>query len=217
MVSTVTVGLLWSMVVIQTGVAAHMKRQAPGALQRRVIENYLQHLDTLELNHPDIVKLVQMVSNKMGVDEECALMGNTSCQLYISSNSNRGSRAAKLFIPILKDFIQGITKKHFPQIGSMVSKIFAANNTLPDFADKFQISSDVLVLKTLAKVNSGIEHMKKFKVPVVTLSAIMLVFLLVLFLSKAATAIEKCRERKAQRKAAKMQSYFEMRQRAIEL
>ena len=114
MVSTVTVGLLWSMVVIHTGVAAHMKRQAPGLLQKRVIENYLQHLDTLELNHPDIVKLVEMVSNKMGVDEECALMGNTSCQLYISTNSNRGSRAAKHFIPILKLLIKLLIKETLP-------------------------------------------------------------------------------------------------------
>ena len=120
------------------------------------------------------------------------------------------------FHHLLKSFVSKIVSQHFPKVGSMVREVFNNSDSKISFHEKFQTSADILVLKTLSKVNQGIQDIKLYKIPMASICSIILILILVLLIAKITTACEKFKERRAKHKAAKLDRYFEMRMRPLD-
>lgn len=189
------------------------------SIKRQIIGKYIEHLREVQLNDPSFVKVLEIIANKINRTEQCGLMEDSICKLFISptSSSRLNNRAlGNTLQTALRGFVSTIVSQHFPKVGSMVKEIFNNNGSQISFNDKFQTSSDILVLKTLAKVNYGLESIKKYKIPMTTLCSIILAFLLILILAKSTTACEKVKETRAKRKEAKLNRYVAMRMRQIQ-
>ena len=215
--------MLISMILVTDIVLAHKsnRKRDTSSLQKQIIAKYIEHLEGVQLDDPAFVKILGVISDKTKETEQCGLMENSTCQFFISKTSATSSRLkSRAVVDTLQDILRGFVSKlvsqHFPRVGSMVKEVFNNNASNISFNDKFQTSSDILVLKTLAKVNQGIEGIKKYKIPMATICSIILAFLLVLFIAKSTSACEKFKETRAQRKAAKLDRYFAMRMRPIQ-
>ena len=191
------------------------------SIQKQIIGKYIEHLREVQLNDPSFVKVLEIIADKINRTEQCGLMEDSICKLFISPTSATSSRLNNRALgntlqTALRGFVSTIVSQHFPKVGSMVKEIFNNNGSQISFNDKFQTSSDILVLKTLAKVNYGLESIKKYKIPMTTLCSIILAFLLILILAKSTTACEKVKETRAKRKEAKLNRYVAMRMRQIQ-
>ena len=190
-------------------------------VQKRIIDNYLSHLQDKQLDDPAFVRILEIIAGKSNDTEHCGLMGELECKLFLSTSSavvhhqisNRDVGSS--FNTIMRGFVSKIVQTHFPKASAMIKDVFSNNRTIPSFVDRFQTSADILVLKTLAKVNSGISGIQKYKIPMATITSIIFVFLFVLIIAKAASACEKIKETRAKRKAVKMDRYFAMRMKPI--
>ena len=214
--------MLITMILATTIVMArhsYSKRDA-SSLRRQIIAKYIEHLGEVQLNDPAFVKVLEVIADKINQTEQCGLMEDSTCKFYISTSATStrlNNRAlGNTLQSALRGFVSNIVSQHFPKVGSMVKEIFSNNASQISFDDKFQTSSDILVLKTLAKVNQGLEGIKKYKIPMTTMCSIILAFLLVLIIAKSTAACEKFKETRAKRKAAKLDRYFAMRMRPIQ-
>ena len=202
-------------------VTAHaIHRRDTSSVQRRIIDNYLSHLQGKSLEDPAFVKILEIIASKTNEAELCGLKGEFECKLFLSKASTREHKISNralgnAFHSTLKGFVSNIVEEHFPKTTAMIKDVFSSNRTIPAFVDRFQTSADILVLKTLAKVNKGLAGLQKYKLPMVTITSIIFVFLFVLIIAKAASACEKIRETRAKRKAAKLDRYFAMRMKPI--
>ena len=210
-----TVMLTTSIVMTQTN---YEKRDVT-SLKKQVIAKYLGEV---QLDDPAFVKIMEVIADKANETARCGLMENLTCQLFISTadsadSSRLKSRAVKDTLQtVLRGFVSKLVSQHFPKVGSMVKEVFKTNASRISFNDRFQTTSDILVLKTLEKVNKGIEGIKTYKIPMATICSIILAFLLILMIAKTTSACERFQETRAKRKAAKLDRYFAMRMRPIE-
>ena len=213
----ITVILVAKLVMAQS---SYEKRDA-SQIQSRIIATAAGHLQNMDLEDPAFLSILEVIASKINETEQCAYMNNEQCQLFISktplTTPRLESRAVGNSLQmLLRGFVSKIVSKHFPKVGSMVTEILNNTDAKTSFSEKFQTSSDILVLKTLAKVNQGIEGIRTYKIPMATLCSIMLAFLLVLMIAKSTSACEKFKETRAKRKAAKLDRYFAMRMRPIQ-
>lgn len=213
----ITVIMVAKLVMAQS---SYKKRDA-SQIQSRIIATAAGHLQNMNLEDPAFLSILEVIASKINETEQCAYMNNEQCQLFISktplTTPRLESRAVGNSLQmLLRGFVSKIVSKHFPKVGSMVTEILNNTDTKTSFSEKFQTSSDILVLKTLAKVNQGIEGIRTYKIPMATLCSIMLAFLLILMIAKSTSACEKFKETRAKRKAAKLDRYFAMRMRPIQ-
>ena len=215
--------MLITVVLATSVVMAHKsyRKRDASALKRQIIATAAGHLESIELDDPAFVKILEVIAEKASETEKCGLMENSTCQLFISKTSAASSRLESRAVgdtiqTVLRGFVSKIVSQHFPKVGSLVKDVFNITDAKISFNEKFQTSSDILVLKTLAKVNQGIETIKQYKIPMTTICSIMLAFLLILIIAKSTSACDKIKETRAQRKAAKLDRYFAMRMRPIQ-
>ena len=198
----------------------HRKRDVT-SLKKQVIAKYIEHLGEVELDDPAFVQIMEVIADKANETARCGLMDNSTCQLFISTTSADSSRLKSRAVKdtlqtVLRGFVSKLVSQHFPKVGSMIKEVFKTNASRISFNDRFQTTSDILVLKTLEKVNKGIEGIKTYKIPMATICSIILAFLLILMIAKTTSACERFQETRAKRKAAKLDRYFAMRMRPIE-
>ena len=107
----------------------------------------------MELEDPAFLRILEVIAGKINETEQCAYMDNEKCQLFISKTPLTSSRLESRAVGdslqmVLRGFVSKLVSKHFPQVGSMVTEIFNNSDAKTSFNEKFQTSSDILVLKT---------------------------------------------------------------------
>lgn len=205
--------LLWAVTVLTQVIPS-----TSGAIRDRVIDSYLEELKGQDLNHPDIIRVIDIILDKMDLaSDTCLKTVNTTCVARLQPEKERATRQTSSTMAYLKEYITTLAKQHFPKVLSVVKNVMSNSSEITDRADQFSTTADLLILKTVSKANTIIDQIKLYKAPMATISALILVCTFVLLFSCIANSCEKMHDAKRKRKAEKLEMYWQRRQQAHEL
>ena len=96
-------------------------------VQKRIIDNYLSHLQDKQLDDPAFVRILEIIAGKTNETEHCGLMGELECKLFLSTSpavvhhqiSNR--EVGSSFNTIMRGFVSKIVQTHFPKASKVAS------------------------------------------------------------------------------------------------
>ena len=194
----------------------------------RTISDFLTRLSSLPVDNVHRVSAIeQVIQLAKGEPGKCIQMDDKKkCTWRVQKVSppapERVTRAVELSTKAsTKDFIISFIKKlalkSFPTIKSQILSVFSneSESFLPlatDTVKRLQVSTDLLVLRTIQRMQKTTEQMRDLKVPILTVSSILLVLVLILVGSCIARQITLIRQRKSTRKQKKLDDYFNRRQ-----
>ena len=114
-------------------------------------------------------------------------------------------------------FIKKLATKSFPSFQKQILSVFSneTESFLPSATDtvkRLQVSSNLLVLRTIQKMQQTADKLTDLKIPILTVTSILLVLVLCLVGSCIARQIDMIRQRKSSQKQKKLDDYFNRRQ-----
>ena len=117
----------------------------------------------------------------------------------------------------ISSFVRNLATKSFPTFKQQILSVFSNDSTtfLPlatDTVKKLQVSANLILLGTIQKMEQAANKLTDLKVPILTVSSILLVLVLCLVGSCFARQIDSIRQRKATRKQKQLDDYFNRRQ-----
>ena len=197
-----------------------------GTLQDRAIKAYLQELTEKDINDAKVIEVVDIILAKVEDDDRCIRMIESTCTARLENNETisvpapstadriaREVSSTKLF---LKNFISNLAQKHYPKVLSMVKNVLS-NKTSGNFNDKFSNSADLILLKSVSKVNDALDTLVQYKAPVITVMSLILMLTMILIFACMSSACQDLRAKRRASKAAKLERYWRRRQEAHEL
>ena len=197
-----------------------------GVLQDRAIKAYLQELTEKDIHDPKVTEVVDIILDKLQDDDLCLRMVQSTCTARLESNetvtqpatstAERMAREVTSTKVVLKEFISNLAQKHYPKILSIVKNVLS-NKTSGNFNDRFSNSAELILLKSVAKVNEALDRLMRYKAPLITVMSLVLMFTLVLIFACMSNACQDMRAKRKARKAEKLENYWRRRTEAHEL
>ena len=117
----------------------------------------------------------------------------------------------------ISSFVRNLATKSFPTFKQQIFSVFSNDSStfLPlasDTVKKLQVSANLILLGTIQKMEQAAAKLTDLKIPILTLSSILLILVLCLVGSCFAKQVDTIRQRKATRKQKEMDDYYNRRQ-----
>jgi flagellar basal body-associated protein FliL len=117
----------------------------------------------------------------------------------------------------VSEFVRNLASKSFPIFKQQIFSVFSNDSStfLPlatDTVKKLQVSANLILLGTIQKMEQAAAKLTDLKIPILTLSSILLILVLCLVGSCFAKQVDTMRQRKATRKQKEMDDYYNRRQ-----
>ena len=196
-------------------------------LAQKTIGDFLAGLKSLPVNNAHRVLAINKVielaretpGNCIQEDEDRKCTWSIQKPLPPSSRVTRAAGLSTKAVTktFISSFIKNLATKSFPTFKNQILSVFSNDSTtfLPlatDTVKKLQVSANLLLLGTIQKMEQAANRLTDLKVPILTVSSILLVLVLCLVGSCFARQVDSIRQRKATRKQKQLDDYFNRRQ-----
>ena len=186
--------------------------------QKRVIKNFVNSLDEIELDDPQWQNILEKVATKTDSKSTCLFFKNQKCLLPLRKEIERQKRKSNIKIrPFFLDLAKNFTRKRFPKMSEVIANIFSngtilGNNT----SEQIDTSSNLLILSTMDKLGEFANTIKKYQPTLIGISATILSVVFLLLISCLAVVIDKAIQMAKARHQQQLEDYFQLRQRALQ-
>ena len=114
------------------------------------------------------------------------------------------------------NFIKNFALKQFPKISQHISSVFANDSStllnLPtDTISRIETASNLILLKSVQKTYEAMDQLRTLKVPLLTLSSLIIFLVIILVASCLARQIADMRTRRSVNKQRRLEAYYERR------
>ena len=193
-------------------------------LQNRTITNFLRNLTSMPGDHPLLRNVTGTLINKARESPSRCLQRSpdglclwqlvkgqrimTKREATVVSKTSTKQFAAK--------FIKNFALKQFPKISQHISSIFANDsNTLlnlpTDTVSRIETASNLILLKSVQKTYEALDQLRTLKVPLLTLSSLIIFLVIILVASCLARQITDMRTRRSVNKQRRLEAYYNRR------
>ena len=186
--------------------------------KKRVIENFVNSLDEIDLIDPQWQNILEKVATKSDAKSTCLFFKNNNCLLPLRREVERQKRTSNIKIrPFFLDLAKNFTKKRFPKISKVIANIFSNGTVLGnDTSSQIDASSNLLILSTMDKLGEFANSLKKYQPSLIGICATILLVVFLLLISCLAVVIDKAIQVAKARHQQQLEDYFELRQRALQ-
>ena len=193
-------------------------------LQNRTITKFLGNLTSMPGDHPLLRNVTGTLINKARESPSRCLQRSpdglclwklvkgqrimTKREATVVSKSSTKQFAA--------NFIKNFALKQFPKISQHISSIFANDSStllnLPtDTISRIETASNLILLKSVQKTYDALDQLRTLKVPLLTLSSLIIFLVILLVASCLARQIADMRTRRSVNKQRRLEAYYERR------
>ena len=186
--------------------------------QKRVIKNFVNSLDEIDLDDPQWQKILEKVATKSDAKSTCLFFKNNKCLLPLRREVQRQKRKSNFKIrPFFLEMAKNFTRKRFPKISQVITDIFSNDTSVGnDTSSQIEASSNLLILSTMEKLGDFANMLKKYQPSLIGLCATILSIVLLLLISCLAVVIDKAVQMAKARHQQELEDYFQLRQRALQ-
>ena len=186
--------------------------------KRKVIENFVNSLDEIDLIDPQWQNILEKVATKSNAKSTCLFFKNNKCLLPLRREVERQKRKSNIKIrPFFLDLAKNFTRKRFPKISKVIANIFSNGTILGnDTSSQIDASSNLLILSTMDKRGEFANSLKKYQPSLIGICATILLVVFLLLISCLAVVVDKAIQMAKARHQQQLEDYFELRQRALQ-
>ena len=195
-------------------------------LAQKTIAEFLAGLKSLPVTDANrVLAIDKVIEMARAADGNCIRKNEDSkCTWTIQRPlpASRRIRAAGLSTKavtksFISSFVRNLATKSFPTFKQQILSVFSNDSStfLPlasDTVKKLQVSANLILLGTIQKMEKAANKLTDLKVPILTVSSILLILVLCLVGSCFARQVDSIRQRKATRKQKQLDDYFNRRQ-----
>ena len=114
------------------------------------------------------------------------------------------------------NFIKNLALKQFPKISQHINSIFANGSStllnLPtDTISRIETASNLILLKSVQKTYEALDQLRTLKVPLLTLTSLIIFLVIILVASCLARQIADMRTRRSVNKQRRLEAYYTRR------
>ena len=185
---------------------------------KRVIQNFVDSLDGIQLNNPQWQTILEKVATKSDSKSTCLFFKNQKCLLLLRTEIERQKPKSNIKIrPFFLNLVKNFTRKTFPKMSEVIGNIFSndtiiGNNT----SEQIETSSNLLILSTMDKLGQFANTTKGYQPLLVAITATILSVVFLLLISCLAVVIDKAIQMAKARHQQQLEEYYILRQRALQ-
>ena len=193
-------------------------------LQNRTITNFLRNLTSMPGDHPLLRNVTGTLINKARESPSRCLQrspdGLCLWQLVKGQRIMTKREATVVSKTSTKqfaaNFIKNLALKQFPKISQHINSIFANGSStllnLPtDTISRIETASNLILLKSVQKTYEALDQLRTLKVPLLTLSSLIIFLVIILVASCLARQITDMRTRRSVNKQRRLEAYYNRR------
>ena len=193
-------------------------------LQNRTITNFLVNLTSMPGDHPHLRNVTGTLINKARESPSRCLQrspdGLCLWQLVKGQRIMTKREATVVSKTTTKqfaaNFIKNLALKQFPKISQHINSIFANGSStllnLPtDTISRIETASNLILLKSVQKTYEALDQLRTLKVPLLTLSSLIIFLVIILVASCLARQIADMRTRRSVNKQRRLEAYYTRR------
>ena len=193
-------------------------------LQNRTITNFLANLTSMPGDHPHLRNVTGTLINKARESPSRCLQrspdGLCLWQLVKGQRIMTKREATVVSKTSTKqfaaNFIKNLALKQFPKISQHISSIFANDSStllnLPtDTISRIETASNLILLKSVQKTYEALDQVRTLKVPLLTLTSLIIFLVIILVASCLARQIADMRTRRSVNKQRRLEAYYTRR------
>jgi len=194
------------------------KTSCSSTAQKRVIKNFVDSLDDIELDDPQWQTILGKVATKTNSKSTCLFFRNQKCLLPLRKEIERQKRISNIKIrPFFLNLAKNFTRKTFPKMSEVIANIFSNDTILGNnTSDQIETSSNLLILSTMDKLGQFANTIKRYQPTLVGISATILSVVFLLLVSCLAVVIDKAIQLAKARHQRQLEEYYQLRQRALQ-
>ena len=193
-------------------------------LQNRTITNFLVNLTSMPGDHPHLRNVTGTLINKAReTPSRCLQRSPDGLCLWQLVKGQRimtkreatvvSKTSTKQFAA---NFIKNLALKQFPKISQHINSIFANGSStllnLPtDTISRIETASNLILLKSVQKTYEALDQLRTLKVPLLTLSSLIIFLVIILVASCLARQIADMRTRRSVNKQRRLEAYYNRR------
>ena len=193
-------------------------------LQNRTITNFLRNLTSMPGDHPLLRNVTGTLINKARESPSRCLQrspdGLCLWQLVKGQRIMTKREATVVSKTSTKqfaaNFIKNLALKQFPKISQHINSIFANGSStllnLPtDTISRIETASNLILLKSVQKTYEALDQLRTLKVPLLTLTSLIIFLVIILVASCLARQIADMRTRRSVNKQRRLEAYYTRR------
>ena len=193
-------------------------------LQNRTITNFLGNLTSMPGDHPLLRNVTGTLINKARESPSRCLQrspdGLCLWQLVKGQRIMTKREATVVSKTSTKqfaaNFIKNLALKQFPKISQHINSIFANGSStllnLPtDTISRIETASNLILLKSVQKTYEALDQLRTLKVPLLTLTSLIIFLVIILVASCLARQIADMRTRRSVNKQRRLEAYYTRR------
>ena len=193
-------------------------------LQNRTITNFLVNLTSMPGDHPHLRNVTGTLINKARESPSRCLQrspdGLCLWQLVKGQRIMTKREATVVSKTSTKqfaaNFIKNLALKQFPKISQHINSIFANGSStllnLPtDTISRIETASNLILLKSVQKTYEALDQLRTLKVPLLTLTSLIIFLVIILVASCLARQIADMRTRRSVNKQRRLEAYYTRR------
>ena len=193
-------------------------------LQNRTITNFLVNLTSMPGDHPHLRNVTGTVVNKaMELPSRCLQWSPDRLCLWQLVKGQRSMTKREVTVvsktstkQFVANFIKNLALKQFPKISQHINSIFANGSStllhLPtDTISRIETASNLILLKSVQKTYEALEQLRTLKVPLLTLTSLIIFLVIILVASCSAKQISDIRTRRSVNRQRRLEAYYTRR------
>ena len=153
--------------------------------QKRVIDNYLSSLETIKLDDPQWITILDKIATKTDTKATCLYFKNSKWLLPLKRENLREKRKSTFKSrPFFLNLAKNITKRAFPRVTEVISDIFSNQTSLGNStADQIEASRNIILLSSMQKLSEYSEIIQKYQPVLIGISVSILSIAMCLLLT----------------------------------
>ena len=193
-------------------------------LQNRTITKFLGNLTSMPGDHPLLKNVTGTLINKARESASRCLQRSPDglCLWKLVKGQRMMTKREASVVSktstkqFAANFIKNFALKLFPKISQHISSIFANDSStllnLPtDTVSRIETATNLILLKSVQKTYDALDQLRTLKVPLLTLSSLIIFLVILLVASCLARQIADMRTRRSINKQRRLEAYYERR------
>ena len=193
-------------------------------LQNRTITKFLGNLTSMHGDHPLLKNVTGTLINKARESASRCLQRSPDglCLWKLVKGQRMMTKREASVVSktstkqFAANFIKNFALKLFPKISQHISSIFANDSStllnLPtDTVSRIETATNLILLKSVQKTYDALNQLRTLKVPLLTLSSLIIFLVIILVASCLARQIADMRTRRSVNKQRRLEAYYERR------
>ena len=192
-------------------------------LQNRTITNFLRNLTSMPGDHPLLRNVTGTLINKARESPSRCLQRSPDglCLWQLVKGQRIMTKKATVVSKtstkqFAANFIKNLALKQFPKISQHINSIFANGSStllnLPtDTISRIETASNLILLKSVQKTYEALDQLRTLKVPLLTLTSLIIFLVIILVASCLARQIADMRTRRSVNKQRRLEAYYTRR------